>query len=354
MTDLEKSGGEVAVEDTLVVRDDLKLVDVATIHNKAARGKELLRLAANMNSQYKAELSSIIEYLCCASTQAVDDSKSAEIRFSRAQPARGPDSYASRLRAPPPARSTPVSVPKNTSHVNCYITPKDNQSAVECCEEIKKLVSKSNCNIRSIYQNSKNKVVIECNDSVNASKASSIITSSSNLKSEVDSPKVRLKFSNVEKSIPNADFLAELKQRDDRFKDLQGLEVLFSFETKNKKCVVTRLDLDKAKSILRQPETFIGYSVVYIAEFVDYSSCFKCGRLGHRSKACTNQSACTWCGESGHLANDCSGSPNCVNCTDHNNKHPDQHLNPNHPANSPHCTIRGAHIDSKRRLLNEQ
>lgn len=339
---------------TFVSRDDLKLVDITVVHDKAARARELLRLATNMNNQYKTELHEIVEYLSCASTQAVNDSKSCQIRYSLANSNRDPDLYSSRARLPPASKPKQPQEPKNTTHVNCYITPSENQSADDCAAEVKRLVVKSNCNIRSVYKNSKNKIVVECNDGVNASKASSIITSGSSLKSEVDTPKARLKFSNVEKSMPNSDFLSEMKQRDDRFKDEQDLEVLFSFETKNKKCVVIRMDLNKAKIILRNPETFIGHGVVYIAEFVDYTSCFKCGRLDHRSKNCTQPPSCTRCGETDHSAGDCPNSPKCVNCTEHNKNHPDQQIDAGHPSNSRLCSIREAHIDSKRRLLNDQ
>lgn len=75
-----------------------------------------------MNKEYKSEQAGIIEYLCSASTLAVNDAKSAEVRFSRGQAACDSVSYASRVRAPAPVKIPPP-VKKNTTHINCYITP---------------------------------------------------------------------------------------------------------------------------------------------------------------------------------------------------------------------------------------
>ena len=90
---------------TFVVRDDLQLVDIATVHDKSARAKELL---AKMNGEHKAEVISIIDYLSYASTQAVDDLKSYQIKHLHALSAGGPNS--SQLEASP----KPTAPPKNT------------------------------------------------------------------------------------------------------------------------------------------------------------------------------------------------------------------------------------------------
>ena len=94
----------------------------------------------------------------------------------------------------------------------------------------------------------------------------SIIKSNSALKRELDTKQVKLKFANLEQGISGQEFIAEIKARDDRFKDKE-LEVAFSYRTVNKKCAVINFDLDVAKSIMTNPETSFDCRLYVLEEF---------------------------------------------------------------------------------------
>lgn len=126
-----------------IERDDLGMVDITTVNNKAARALEILS-QPKLPAALKQELAALVNYLSNASAEAVNDAKSDRLRAAQsAAPGPGRKSWSSALAGRPvslpPRTPNPIQNPtskQQSPRANCYVLPNENQQPTECIAQI--------------------------------------------------------------------------------------------------------------------------------------------------------------------------------------------------------------------------
>lgn len=101
-------------------------------------------------------------------------------------------------------------------------------------------------------------------------------------------------------------------------KDIQQKDLIVKHKYNTKNNYTSNWIIEIEPYILNKLEPnkiSIGWEIINYKENIRPTRCYNCGRYGHKSNKCKNNTCCLRCGSSDHKQNNCNSiEPNCINC----------------------------------------
>lgn len=238
------------------------------------------------------------------------------------------------------------------------VVPKGDQNNKTTRDAIKEKIDPTKVPIENLRNASKGTVVMEGKTKEDVKRIKECVEKEMGEQYDVKMTeliKPKIIISGMDEQFTNEKLINNLRKQNDILKDIEEIEVLFSYSYKDsyknvKYSAVIKIDGENFKNIV-DSKVNIGWNKCFVREYLSVRRCYNCLGYYHNAKDCTKKKSCKKCAGD-HDIKDCKSEIiKCVNCINANDKLK-LNLDIYHKASSKECNVFLRKLSIERRKIN--
>lgn len=234
------------------------------------------------------------------------------------------------------------------------IRAKNNDNS-KTMEKVKnKIIADITVPIKKIVSNKNGEVTIKCQNRIDVTRTSNLLSEKMKSDYQVDTQSVelpKLKIHDIQNDLNLQELEEDIKDRNSFM--LSGTYKIINEYKNPRKQRIAIMSVSPEiyeKIVKNNYKLFIGFQCCKLYDVLNINLCYKCGRLNHSSKHCRNEPKCLRC-SGDHLTSDCGiNELKCLNCDYYNKKYKQNKCTNHHPNDTSTCEYLRHRIN---KILNE-